>query len=506
MSRRAAAAVAAALLAVVAVPFFVATTFHGDDYLFRAYARWSPQPFAAFVSDAHGGEYYRPLPMLAWWLLGRPGWGSAPCAALAFLLHGGAAALTTALLRALGRPPLVAAGAGVLMLIAPQNLDAASWFAASTDLFATVFVLASLTAAARGRVAIAAAAALAAYLSKESAYVLPLLAALVLRQQPWRRRLAVLVPQLALLAVVLAARTVLLQGGGGSGDARASVGVKLLQIAGGLAHVFTGDGVVPEPLAFGLGTAVFALAAFAVFRGRRAAGGEGGRWLPFAFCGVAAVPLLAAGWAVGARYFYLPAVGLVWAAAEALAGAGPAARATIAAVLMLLGGVQGAQRRADVVSHDRRVAAARRTIAAGLASGHRVFHVMSQVKDLDLALKEEPALAAAADHLLVLSDVPASFVVIPKELAGAAATLVARPPIPPSGAYRFGPARVVGLVRRGDEPSLSEVVQLFPEIRFIRLFRVASGQIVARDVTDETRGALEREEEGLDGDRTGGQD
>jgi hypothetical protein len=28
------------------------------------------------------------------------------------------------------------------MLLAPQNLDAASWFSASTDLFATVFVLA----------------------------------------------------------------------------------------------------------------------------------------------------------------------------------------------------------------------------------------------------------------------------------------------------------------------------------------------------------------------------
>jgi hypothetical protein len=277
MSRRAAAAVAAALLAVVAVPFFVATTFHGDDYLFRAYARWAPHPFAAFISDAHGGEYYRPLPMLAWWLLGRPGWGSAPCAALALLLHGGAAALTAALLRALGRPPVVVAGAGVLMLIAPQNLDAASWFAASTDLFATVFVLAALTAAARGRVAIAAAAALAAYLSKESAYVLPLLAALLLWQQPWRRRLAVLGPQVALLAAVVAVRTTLLQGWGGSGDARASVGVKLLQIAGGFAHVFTGDSVIPALLSFGVGTAVVALAAFAAFGERRAAGGEGGR-------------------------------------------------------------------------------------------------------------------------------------------------------------------------------------------------------------------------------------
>ena len=88
MTRARAAALAGALLVAVAVPFFVATTFHGDDHLFRAFARHAPHPFVAFVSDAHGGEYYRPLPMAAWWLLGGPGAGSTPCAALAFLLHG----------------------------------------------------------------------------------------------------------------------------------------------------------------------------------------------------------------------------------------------------------------------------------------------------------------------------------------------------------------------------------------------------------------------------------
>jgi hypothetical protein len=295
-----------------------------------------------------------------------------------------------------------------------------------------------------------------------------------------------------------------LHGWGGAGDTRAGAGIKLLQIAGGFAHVFTGDGLLPAPLSFGLGTAVIALAAFAAIRASRAGGGQGGRWLPFAFCGLAAVPLLAADWAVGARYFYLPAVGLAWAVAEALAGATAGVHGTIAFVLLLLGGMQGAQRRADVVSHDRRVAAARRAVASGLASGHRVFHIMGLVKDLDLAVKDDPALAGAVDHLLVLTDVPASFVIIPAELENAAAPLVARPPIPPSGAYRFGPVRVVGLVRRGDEPSLSEVVQLFPEIRFIRLLRVGSGQIIARDVTDQMRRALD--EEGLDGDPDGGQD
>jgi hypothetical protein len=489
--RRAAVSAAALLLVVVAVPFFAATTFHGDDHIFLAYARHAPHPFVAFVSDAHGGEYYRPLPMLVWWLLGRAGGGSnVPFAALAFLLHAGAAALTARLLQVLGRPPAVAWGAAALMLLAPQNLDAASWFSASTDLLAAVFVLAALIALVRGRFVGAAAAALAAYLSKESAYVLPLLALLVLGELPWRRRLVAIAPSFVALAVVVAARSAVLHGIGGAGDARAGVGAKLLlQIPAGLAFVFTGEGVLPFPLALGLGAAIVALATVSAVRGRRVRGA--GWWVPLAFCAMAALPLLAAGWAVGARYFYLPAIGLAWALAEALADAGGAARAVIAGVLMLIGGLQAMQRRADIVSYDRRVAAARRVVAAGAAAGHRVFYIASGVKDLDLAVKEDRHLPPEAGQALVLTDVPASFVIVPPALADAAAPLYARPPLPPSGAYRFGDTRVVGLARAEDEPSLTETLARFPDMRFVRLRPVPSGQIIARDVTNETTHALD---------------
>jgi hypothetical protein len=263
---------------------------------------------------------------------------------------------------------------------------------------------------------------------------------------------------------------------------------------------------MPEPLAFGLGTAIIALLVFAAVGGR-AAGQDGGRavrLLPFAFSALAAAPLLAAGWAVGARYFYLPAVGLAWAAAEALAGAGIAARITVVSILLLIGGMQAGQRRGDVVSYERRVAAARRAVVAGLPNGHRVFAIMSGVKDLDLAVKEDPKLAPQAGELLILTDVPASFVIIPPALAAAAAPLVAQPPLPPSGAYRFGGVRVVGLARREDGPSLGEVATRFPGIRFLRLRPVASGQIIARDVTEETRQVLD--DEGLDGESGHGQD
>jgi hypothetical protein len=480
--------VALALLAiVVAAPFFVATTFIGDDYLFLAFARHALNPLAPFVSDHHGGEYYRPLPMAIWWLLGRPDLGSAPFAALAFALHAAVATMLALLLRRLQRPAAVAASAGALVLIAPQNLEAAYWFSANTDLLATAFAVASLLALASDRKPASAAAALAAFLSKESAYVLPLLALLVLPALPWRRRLLAAAPHAGLLVLVLVARTLVLGGRGGAGDPRTGLAGVSLQVAAGLSHLFTGNGALPEALAFAVGAAVVALTVLVVARQRHVPA----RFTPLVFAAVALAPLFAAGSALGARYFYLPSVGFAWAVAEAVAGIGGAARLTILALILGVGGLQAAKRRVDVVSYDRRVAAARRAVTAGIAAGHRVFHIDGGIKDLDLAVKQHHDLAPAARDVLVLSDVPASFAIVPAQLRDAAAIVVASPPLPPSGAYRFGDVRIVGLARRGDEPDLLEVVARLPDIRFIRLRPLPGGQIVTRDITLELRSQLD---------------
>ncbi len=502
-----AGAVALGIAAVVVVaPFFAATTFIGDDHLFLAFARHASNPLAAFLTDRHGGEYYRPLPMMVWWLLGRLGGGSRfPFALLSLALHIGAAMLLAELLRALERPRVVAWGAAALMFLAPQNLDTALWFAANTDLLATVFVLASLLFVVRGRGVLAALAALAAFVSKESAYVLPVLAAVVLWSRPevaspdlassdlapsrWRSLVAI-APQLAALAGVLVVRRIVLHGWGGGAEPRPSIAGMGLQIGGGLAQVFTGDQIVPIPLAFAIGAAVIALSLLSmVRRGRGLA-----RFAPLTFAAIAAAPLAAAGWAVGARYFYLPAVGLCWAAAEALAGVGTAAQITLATLLILAGAAQATERRADVRSYGRRVAATRRAVAAGLRAGHHVFHVDGGIKDIDLATKEDPAIEAG--QVLVLRDVPASFVIVPPDLSAAASFLVAAPPLPPSGGYNFGDVRVVGLARRGDEPDLAEVLAEFPDLRFIRLRSVRGGLVIARDLTDEMKQRLDVEDSG----------
>ena len=348
------------------------------------------------------------------------------------------------------------------MLLAPQNLQAAYWFSASTDLFATLFMVLALVALRKGRPGLSALVLVPGLLSKETSVVFPLLALVVL-DGPWRSRLVRAVPSAGLAGLLLLVRRLVLAGPGGSSEPPAAWPAKILQIASGFTHVFTGESVLPPPLALVVGSVILGLGIATAFRRHEA------RWTPWLLMVVGAAPLAAAPWAVGARYFSLPAVGLSWGLAEGLADTAATTTATAAVFLLALTGAEAAVRHRDVLAYDQRVAAVRAAVANGVAAGHRVFHVDGGIKDLDLAIKEEPALASAAEHLLVLGDVPASFAIIPPELASAASFLLAVPPIPPSGAYRFGDTRVVGLARRGDELTLEEVMARFPDIRFLRL-------------------------------------
>ena len=371
---------------------------------------------------------------------GRPALGSAPFAALALALHAGVAALTALLLRApAGRPPSPRAAAR-WMLIAPQNLEAAYWFSASTDLLATAFVLASLLRRSRP---------IASWPRRP-----PRSPPTCRRNRPTCCRcsrcwclpasLAApargVAPQPGCWPSCWRARRGAARLGWGRGPARRARG-EALQLAAGLGHLFTGNGALPEPLAFALGAAIVALTGSRRSRRQRR---RPARVTPLVFCALAVAPLFAAGWALGARYFYLPSVGFAWAVAEALAGAGRRRARDDPACCSSVGGLQAAKRRGDVVSYDRRVAAARRAVAAG--PGVRTPRVPHQsgIKDLDLAVKQHRALARGAGDVLVLNDVPASFAIVPAELRGGRAPLVAQPPLPPSGAYRFGDVRSSG--------------------------------------------------------------
>ncbi|HEX7598377.1 MAG TPA: hypothetical protein VF518_09185 [Polyangia bacterium] len=469
----------ALLLGLVAWDFAAATTFVGDDYLFLAFARLEPNPFLAFVRDLHGGEYYRPLPMLLWAGLDRLGQGGRwPFGLAGFLLHVGNAALVGVLGRGVGFPARVAWLAGALFLVAPAEREAALWFSASTDLLATLTTLASIVCLLRGsrlgRVASIGCAALA-YFSKETALVLPLLAvaALSTRRISWRGRIAPVLPHGLLAAGYLGARFAVLHGLGGTNDPLAPWWGRGLQILGGVFHAVTGYAPIPEAMAWLVGGALLLAAGWFALRTRA--------WFPILWTLLALLPLPAAGWVVGARYFYLPAVGLIFMLALAIDARGTAARVTAISLLAVLGLACSVTRMGEVRRYRAVLAAAREAVVAGGRAGHHVFLVRNAVKDLDLALKLTSPADRLPQPLLVIPDVPASFVAMPDGLADRADFLLARPPLPPAGAYRFGNQRVMGLARREEAPDLDDVLARLPELRIVELLP-ARGPVTWRDV------------------------
>jgi hypothetical protein len=470
------------LLGLVAWDFVAATTFLGDDYLFLAFARLEPHPLAAFVRDMHGGEYYRPVPMLLWALLDRAGQGGVwPFALLGFVLHAGNAALIVALGRALGFSRQVAWLAGVLFLLAPAEREAALWFSASTDLLATAAVLGSLIlllrSSSRARLLSLLLAAVA-YFCKETALVLPLLAVTVLwAQEPsrlrWRAHVFPVLPYALVAVGYVLARFAVLRGLGGSNDPLAPWWGRGLQIVGGLVHAVTAYQPLPEGLAWLTGALVLAVAGIAAWRAR------GRARFPLLWIALALLPLPAAGWVVGARYFYLPAVGLMLLLAWALERRGPALSVTVLGVLAALGLASTITRAAEIHRYRALVATARQAVSTGKGN---VFLVRNAVKDLDLALKLTTPADRLPQPLLVIPDVPASFVWMPEALAASTGFLLADPPLPPSGAYRFGDQRIVGLARRQDAPDLDDVLARLPELRMLEL--VPSGdRFTFREVT-----------------------
>ena len=469
------------LVGAVAWDFAVATTFLGDDYLFRAFARLEGNPLVAFTTDKHGGEYYRPLPMVLWWLLERLTDGRAWCFALvAFLLHTACAGLVAVVARRMGLSRRTALVSGCLFFASPAQREAALWFSASTDLLSTVAMVAAVVCLlsdkkwARG---LSIPWAAVAFLCKESALVLPALmvAAIWFRarnqgESPRAGRcLAVVLPHLVVAMVVLVARGLVLGGIGGAGDPLAPWWGRAVQLASGLVHSMTAYAPLPEWVAWLVGACVIGWAVFVTSR-RKALSVFALAWVA-----ISLAPLPAAGWVVGARYFYGPAVGLMILLALALETAGGLASVFAVAIFLGLGLPAGRHRAAEVRLYQRAVAAARAGVEAEVSRGNRLFFVSGGVKDLDLALKLDRHASQAMRQAVVVPDVPASFVWMPPDLAGRLDFLLARPPLPPSGAYHFGDAKLVGLARREEAPDLDDVLERLPDLRILRLVFQAGG-------------------------------
>ena len=250
-------------------------------------------------------------------------------------------------------------------------------------------------------------------------------------------------------------------------------------MAAGLVHAVTAYAPLPEVLAWLLGGGVLLVAGVFSVRARV--------WFPVLWTLLVLLPLPAAGWVVGARYYYLPAVGLMLMLAWAAEARGSAVVVVAIALLAAIGLGSTATRLAEVRRYRAVLAAARDAVAQGAQAGHTIFLVRNAVKDLDLALKLTSPAGRLPQPLLVIPDVPASFVWMPDAFADRARFLLARPPLPPAGAYRFGGQSIVGLARREEAPDLDEVVARLPELRFIELVTDNRGQVTGRDRTESRR-------------------
>ena len=505
------------LFLAVAWDFVSATTFLGDDHLFRVFARLESNPMVALVADKHGGEYYRPLPMLLWWLLERLSDGQPWAFAMAaFVEHALCAVLVVVVGHKLGFSGRTALLGGCLFFAAPAQREAALWFSASTDLLAALAMLGALACFLANRRwvrLLSVALAAVALLCKETALVLPALLAAatwVRSRNQGRPRLVgqcliLVLPHLAVVVLVLGVRSLVLHGLGGANDPLAPWWGRAVQLLSGLVHAVTAYAPLPEWVAWLAGTSLLGWAAIVARRREnliwkpwegfhtfpRWSAPSKARRLPtrvggFAICWVivSLAPLPAAGWVVGARYFYFPAVGLMLLLALALETASEVAGVFAVAVLLGLGMLSGHHRATEVRLYRQALAAASASVAEGARRGHRLFFVSGGVKDLDLAIKLDHWDSKAVRGAVVIPDVPASFIGLPADLAGQLDFLLARPTLPPSGAYDFGNTRLVGLARREEAPDLDDVLTRLPELRLLRLV-YEEGRFKVEDRTDQ---------------------
>ena len=248
-------------------------------------------------------------------------------------------------------------------------------------------------------------------------------------------------------------------------------------MAAGLVHAVTAYAPLPEALAWLLGGGACSSP------GCSRCALAYSPWFPVLWTLLACLPLPAAGWVVGARYFYLPAVGLMLMLALAAETRGAAATIAAISLLAAMGLGSTATRMGEVRRYRAVLAAARRRRGQGCAGGAHDLSGAKRGQRPGLGAQAQIASRGLPQPLLVIPDVPASFVCMPDALAARARFLLARPPLPPTGEYRFGGQHIVGLARREEAPDLDEVLARLPEIRFIELVADGRGQVTGHDRT-----------------------
>ena len=212
------------LVLLAAVPFlpYLSFPFLADDYVHILHANaFSAGQVKGLFTVPATDQFFRPLVYLSYamdarWAHGEPAlWRAAELA-----IHLVNSALVYKLCRRLRFGAAAATCGALLFALHGSRPEAVTWVAARFDLLAVLFGLACLIAALNGRTLVASVALIAAALSKESAFAIPLLALLVFWYAGYRRREIArrVLPLIACAAAVFLYRWNLLGGIGGYHD------------------------------------------------------------------------------------------------------------------------------------------------------------------------------------------------------------------------------------------------------------------------------------------------
>jgi hypothetical protein len=205
---------AAAGVAVVALHSALYVYFLSDDFIIVNQARsWTSANLAPLFTSAGGDGFFRPLGYLSFVLDSKVG-GTNPVwwHFTTLMLHMANSGMVALLAARWGLSVLPASAAGMLFALHGTHLESAVWVAGRFDLLATFFVLATLLLFGRNTTA-AIVCSFAALCSKESAYVLPGLIALMAwhEKRGWRST----IPYFVVTGIAFVYRWILLGGIGG---------------------------------------------------------------------------------------------------------------------------------------------------------------------------------------------------------------------------------------------------------------------------------------------------
>lgn len=206
------------------VPALVVFPLSDDYIILKSANNATPASLAHAWTHAGGDGFFRPMGYLSFAFDAL--WSGFRVSST--LLHAANSALVALLAMRLRLPALAAFTAGAIFALHGTHLEAALWIAGRFDLLATFFTLAALLLFGRNTWAALLATA-AALLSKEAAFVLPLLLAVIARYE--KRPLRTAVPFFGLAAAIFAYRWFLLGGIGGYRDTAGAPSVLGLKLA-----------------------------------------------------------------------------------------------------------------------------------------------------------------------------------------------------------------------------------------------------------------------------------